>query len=484
MNTLFELVNSLDSKTLGHVQRRIGEPDSKMAILLKMYRSSQSKGIPDDEKIASRLYPGEKGALNALYRLKSRLTHFIDQLLIDVHSAEGEDFFIAERHLMLFHIFKRKELFNLANHHLKKAEKAAVAKEQYSLLDIIYNEFIIFSRDFLPIDPEDYLQKRRANEEMLHHIKTIDEILATISYRLRITQNMSVKLNITEEIENALGKFAGDEAIFKSVQFKIKFYKTISQILVQQKKYEELEKYLQITFEDFSNTGIFNKQTHDIKVEQLVYWGNALLMQRKYDKAIEKSKMLEAALTENQGVLFDKYIYFVYQLQINSYAVIDLDRSVELLQEVVTSKKLISDAYWLLINYANLAFSYFVQKKFKQVIKTIQTIYRSDFFENTDIHMKAQLAILEMLTWYELDQPDNFDYRFKQIEKSFKSEWKGYEGIDRDLLTMAQLMLNTPGYKHNAQLKAMADEYLNANANNENRIFNYDDWIIEKTGRR
>src|SRR5687768_10886221 len=141
MNTLFELVNSLDSKTLGHVQRRIGEPNSKMAQLLKMYRRDPAKGLPDDEKIAIKLYEDEKSALNALYRLKSRLTHLIDQLLIDIHSGETEDIFTTERHLMLFHIFKNKGNKELAFHHLKKSEKSATQKEQYSLLDIIYNEF-------------------------------------------------------------------------------------------------------------------------------------------------------------------------------------------------------------------------------------------------------------------------------------------------------------------------------------------------------
>jgi hypothetical protein len=482
MNALFELVNNLDSTTLGHVQRRIGDPRSKMAQLLKMYRRPTSKGVPNDDMIANKLYEDERSALNALYRLKSRLSHLIDQLLIDIHSGESDDIFTTERHLMLFQIFKLKEKKELAFLHLKKAEKAAGQKEQYSLLDIIYNEFIIFSKDLLIIDPEVYIKRRRENEQMLIHIKTIDEILAIISYRLRLTQNMSEKLDLTGEIESTLGNFAGDDTIFKSLQFKIKFYKTISQILVQQKKYDELEKYLEQTFHDFSKHQLFNKQTHDIKVEQLVYWGNSLLMQRKYDRAIEQSMVLEQALKEHQGILFDKYIYFVYQLQINSYAAINLDKAVELLQKVITSKNVISEPYYLLINSANLAFCYFVQKKFKLVIKTIQSIYRNDFFETTDIHMKAQLAVLEMLTWYELNEPDNFDYRYKQIEKSFNKEWIDYQGIDKDLLKMAHMMLYSTRHKNNADLKLMANDYLKANANNQNRIFNYEEWIVEKLG--
>jgi hypothetical protein len=480
MNILLELVNALDSKTIGHIQRRIDEPDSKLSLLLKAYR----KGDPDDEKIARTLYGKESNALNALYRLKSRLVHLIDELLIDISSAEGDDSFIAERHLMLFQIFKEKRQLNLALYHLKKAEKFAGTKEQYYFLDIIYNEFIVFTKDLLVVDPEVYLKKRRTNDQMLSNIKTIDEILALISYRLRVTQNMSDKFNVTKEIEAALGNFAGDQEIFKSPQFKIKFYKTISQILVQEKKYEELEKYLESSYKDFTKAGLFNKQTHDIKTEQLVYWGNALLMQGKYDSAIEKSKSIEEALNEYQGVLREKYIYFVYQLQINAYAVIDLDKAADLLQKVVSSKEFIVDPYHNLINFANLTFIYFVQKKFKLVIKTLQTIYRNEFFENTDMHMKAQLAILELLTRYELEEVDNFEYRLKQIEKSFKTEWKDYAGIDKDLLTLAKLMFYSPGYRSNLKLKAMAETYLKENEHNQNRIFNYDIWVREKFGRK
>ena len=479
MNVLEELVNSLDSKTIGHIQRKIGEPTSKLSLLLKNYR----KGITDDEKLARAFYGNEPTALNALYRLKSRLNHLIDELLITIKSAEGDDSFIAERHLILFKIFKEKRQFNLALHHLKKAEKFARIKEQYSFLDIIYNEFIIFTKDLVIIDPEAYLKKRRLNEEMLTNIKTIDEILALISYRLRVTQNMSAKLNITKEIETTLASFAGDQGIFKSVQFKIKFYKTISQILVQQKKYNELERYLALTYKDFSEAGIFNKQTHDIKTEQLVYWGNALLMQRKYDEAIEKSKAIEEALNEYNGILHDKYIYFVYQLQINAYAAIDLDKAADLLQKVVSLKNLILEPYHLLINYANLTFIYFIQKKFKLVVKTLQNIYRNEFFENTDMHLKAQLAILEILTRYELEEPDNFEYRLRHIERSFKTDWQQYDGLAKVLLTMVKLMFYSPGFKRNVGLKKMASDYLRENNDNQNRIFNYDDWVIEKFGK-
>jgi tetratricopeptide (TPR) repeat protein len=318
---------------------------------------------------------------------------------------------------------------------------------------------------------------------MLTNIKTIDEILALISYRLRVTQNMSAKLNITKEIETTLASFAGDQGIFKSVQFKIKFYKTISQILVQQKKYNELERYLALTYKDFSEAGIFNKQTHDIKTEQLVYWGNALLMQRKYDEAIEKSKAIEEALNEYNGILHDKYIYFVYQLQINAYAAIDLDKAADLLQKVVSLKNLILEPYHLLINYANLTFIYFIQKKFKLVVKTLQNIYRNEFFENTDMHLKAQLAILEILTRYELEEPDNFEYRLRHIERSFKTDWQQYDGLDKVLLTMVKLMFYSPGFKRNVGLKKMASDYLRENNDNQNRIFNYDDWVIEKFGK-
>jgi len=98
--------------------------------------------------------------------------------------------------------------------------------------------------------------------------------------------------------------------------------------------------------------------------------------------------------------------------------------------------------------------------------------------------MKAQLAILELLTRYELEEADNFEYRLKQVEKSFKTEWKDYDGTDKDLLTLSKLMFYEPGYRSNKKLKAMAEEYLKENVHNQNRIFNYDIWVTEKFKRR
>ena len=117
------------------------------------------------------------------------------------------------------------------------------------------------------------------------------------------------------------------------------------------------------------------------------------------------------------------------------------------------------------------------------MVKTLQNIYRNEFFENTDMHLKAQLAILEILTRYELEEPDNFEYRLRQIERSFKTDWQNYDGLDKVLITMVKLMFYSPGFKRNVGLKQMASDYLRENNDNQNRIFNYDDWVIEKFGK-
>jgi hypothetical protein len=48
---------------------------------------------------------------------------------------------------------------------------------------------------------------------------------------------------------------------------------------------------------------------------------------------------------------------------------------------------------------------------------------------------------------------------------------------------MVKLMFYSPGFKRNVGLKKMASDYLRENNDNQNRIFNYDDWVIEKFGK-
>jgi len=478
MDVLYSLISRLDGYTLGHIQLKLESENSKAFELFKLYKSLKGKKV-DDEIIIQKLY-GKLEKKGNLYRLKNRLVNNINQVLIELHTAEGKTTFISEQYLMLYKIFQSKGLEQLAEYHLQKSIKYAEANEQYALLDIIYGEMITYSKDSLKHNPDVYINKRRENFKMFNTLRTIDEILAVMTYRLRSTQNLSGQLNITKEIDSTLKEFAEDKDIFKSIQFKIKFYKTVSQILVQQQKFNELETFVLQTRTDFLKQRIFNKQTHDIKIEQLVYLTNACLFQRKFDDVIKSSQWLFDAMQKYDKLYFNKYIYFYYQARINSYAVLDINKAIELQEEVLEKKGLIKDEYFVVFNYANLGFLYFLNKSYKQVLKTLQRVYLNDFYKKVDVNLKVELAMMELISRLEAGDWDTFEYRLAQINADFQSDWKNYKGDEKLLFELIKRIGEDVKYKKDKTVLQLKENYLEILKTNTTRVFNFENWVKQK----
>ncbi len=485
MNILLELIGNLDGYTLGHIQKKLEAEKSKAFQLFQLYKSMKNKDhVPDDEFVMKKLYGPKANEMGTLYRLKNRLVNNINQALIELNTSEGKTTFLSEQNLILYRIFHAKGIDQLAEYYLLKSIKYAENNEEYTLLDFLYGEMIFFCKDSLTKDPDFFIQKRRTNFKMFNILRTIDEILAVMTFRLKSTQNLAGQLSVSKEIDKTLKTFAGDKEIFKSNQFKIKFYKTVSQTLVQQQKFEELEKFVLDTRKDFLDSNFFNKQTHDIKIEQLVYLINSLLVQHKYDQVIEYSNVLHKSLLEFDKQLYDRYIYFYYQAQINSYAVLDPQKAIELQQEVLNKDNIIKDPYFIVFNFANLAFLYFVQKNYKQVVKTLQKVYLNNYYPKIDISLKVELAILELLARFELPDANTFEYRLAQVQSNLNNEWKEYERIEKVLFDIMVQMNNDPNYSKNKEIAKMVTNYLKTNQGNPNRVFNFDPWLMEKFNLR
>lgn len=50
------------------------------------------------------------------------------------------------------------------------------------------------------IDPEKYIQLRLQNHEQIRKVRTIDDVLAVVSYKMKVTQNFSSDENPVLEL--------------------------------------------------------------------------------------------------------------------------------------------------------------------------------------------------------------------------------------------------------------------------------------------
>lgn len=134
----------------------------------------------DEEKIFKKLYHSEDK--NSFYRLRNRLLQDLNKSTLIQHYDDDETGYTLHLLALEKFYFSRNNT-RVANYFLKKAEAEARKTENFELLDIIYGDFIRLSHELLSINPEEYIQKRKENQEQIRQLRAIEDILAVVSYK-------------------------------------------------------------------------------------------------------------------------------------------------------------------------------------------------------------------------------------------------------------------------------------------------------------
>ncbi|MCK6648958.1 MAG: hypothetical protein L6Q66_04835, partial [Bacteroidia bacterium] len=285
----------------------------------------------NEEKIAKQLY-GERDK-NAFYRLKNRLVEDIGKSLLLQHS-KSSDFNLIANQVLLSKIFVQKRNYKIAAYYLVKAERKALEKEYVDWLDIIYTDFIKLSHETLDINPEDYINKRKQNRNKLVKLQEIDDILAALIYRIKVSQNYSSSdTQVLDVLQKTVDEFSKNKEVRSSPALRFKIYDSLSRILLQQQNYQALEKYLIKTYKEFSKEKLFNQANHDTKLQLLTYLINSLFKNGKHDESLSYANILLEAMDEYNGILKDKYLFYYYNSLVINYSVKNSDRAIEILLE-------------------------------------------------------------------------------------------------------------------------------------------------------
>jgi tetratricopeptide (TPR) repeat protein len=434
-----------------------------------------------EDKIVKQLYgTGDK---NAYYRLKNRLADDINTALVLQHHTDDEGLQLL-RLLQVVRIYLSKNQHNLALYFLKKAEQKAKKIEHLELLDIIYGEFIQLSHTLMIINPEEYIALRKENSEDLSRLRQMDDMLAVVSYRLKITQNFGAKENsLLDLLEQITNQFSADQATRNSSRFRFKLYSLVSQLLLQKKDYQSLETYLLQTWGDFNREKLFTRNSHDIRLQMLTYIVNTLFKNGKVQESLKYAELLRETMLQFNKQLYDKYEIFYYNALVNNYSTFDIPKAIKLLQEMQQLENVKKLPFYELFIYINLATSYFDMKNFSQAIKNLNKAYLLDSYAKADATLKFKIAVAEMIIRYELGDLDFWKYRYDQIIKEFKNELEGNNhSAERLMLSIVSSSIDLNNGLRSREIRNEIHELIQLleSQSEEDEIIKYSRWLKEK----
>jgi tetratricopeptide (TPR) repeat protein len=478
MDILLQLVSNLTKEELRffklYASRLNDSKDRKDLELLDFIRKSGSEY--EEDKILKLLY-GTAGK-NAFYRLKNRLTQDLSKSLVLQH-FDDEEFNNTLYFISLSKLFYRRSQFKLSFYFLRKAERQAKALEFYELLEIIYGDYIRLSYELLTIDPAYYIELRKENSSQLFNLRQIDDVLSVVSYRLKVTQNFSPKENnVLDLLEKTISNFAQDEELKKSPTFRIRIYQAVSRILLQRHDYPNLEVYLLKTYQEFTSDSLFNKSNHEIKLQMLTYLANTLSKTGQSEKSLQFAEKLKVAMDEFGRLYYEKYLFFYYNSLVINYFKIDLDKGIDLLEQMGQNDNLKSPFYEQFI-YLNLGIFYFEKGNFRQSARNITKLYQLPDFANADVNLQFRVAIAELIVRFEIQDFEFLERRIDQVKKEFKPQLSEPNFESETKMVELLRQMTKPGFKKNKKLMNIV-EWFRSNRSeleNEEQLINFNDWI-------
>ena len=434
MDTLNQMILGLNKEEIRffkiYASRINGGQPRKDLELLDVIRKERE--LFDEDAASAKLYP--EGNKNPYYRLKNRLKSDLSKCLMLQH-FDDEDVTQAINLYNLARHYMSRNLYSLAEHFLGKAEKRALTIENLELLDLIYTEFIRLSQETLTINPETYIFKRQENESRLKSLRQIDDILATVKYKLKITQNFSPVDNpVVDMLQETVQQLTDSKELKGSSALRFKIYQAVSQILLQQHDYSNLEDYLRVTYAEFEHERLFNRSNHQTKLQMLTYMVNALFKNGKSEESLEWAEKLKAAMEEFDRLHYDRFMFFYYNSLVINYSKVDMEKAISILHDLEHNVKLKKTPFYIVFVYLNLSIFHFDLGDYRESIKRLNQLYHHERFANTAEALKFRIAILEMLIRLELGDTDFLEYRMKQIKKDFNDQLENQENVREEML--------------------------------------------------
>ncbi|MBL0310179.1 MAG: hypothetical protein IPP77_11030 [Bacteroidetes bacterium] len=448
-----------------------------------LYDYIRKSGVKYEEDFIFRKLYG-KGNKNSFYRLKNRLLEDLGYNLTLLHYGKHETngLFLL---MSLHNIFMARNQPDIALYYLKKAERRAQQLEHFEMLDMIYASYVRISADLTEINPELYIEQRRENAVKLNRIRETDQVLAAVTYRLKLSQNYGKRdVGLLKLLDHAIKEFAGDDSIRNSKSFQSRMFRAATQILIQNHNFIELEKFSLATYHRFLSEKWFDKTNHETKIQMLIYIINATFKNKKYRESLDFAEILGEELSAHHNLLYDKYLFFYYNALVINYAQLDLNRGLKALEEAEAEMKAKRNPYYNFFILLNKATLLFFQKKYNEAIRNLVKLYVNDHYKNADVSFKLKIAVAECIMQYESGEESTTLKRVEQVKKQF---YKQLEIADfkreRFILNLIPQLVVNPSIELNKKLFREIYRFAKAKVKEavaDGEVLRYQSWLAPK----
>ena len=480
MQILHQIIRSMSKEEVRafkiFIDRIQTTEDRKVVSLFDLIR--KHKGAITNAEIL-KLLP-DAGNLNALYQLRNRLRKYIDQSQHSFFFSKSPESEALQLYLLGKTWFDR-QVYNLAYDYYERASKIAQDNQLLDALELIYTGLINASLHLPSINPEVYIKLRKENLIQLNSIKSLDELLTGLNYKLAISQQTGTKDDsVTRLLEQTLDDFLNNPQLSTSIVLKVRLTEGVARLLLQRHEYLELAEYLNNSLPALIETSCFNQYNHDVLLKLLTWKTNAYFKAELLERSLQSAEELKSAMEEFGGILFDKYFVFYNSALIYANSVLDLPKAISILRKTIQNPLLEKHPIYSLIVRLNLALCLFENEELKPAMKQIAQLQLHPAYQQADEDLKLKIEVSELIMRADADEWDIVAIRTKQIQRDFQKsleEREAMSGLLKILRTIASKdgLLNS---KQKSENKAWLEEHYGSVP--ESQVIDLYEWFKRK----
>ena len=193
-----------------------------------------------------------------------------------------------------------------------------------------------------------------------------------------------------------------------------------SRLLLQERDYKSLEKFLIESYNEFGTDKLFNRSNHNEKLTLLTYLTNCLYKTKKYKESFKYSQELLIGMKEYDSFLHDKYLFYYYNILVLNYAKTDKKKALDYLNKASRSEVIKKLPSYNAFIYLNRSLIYYYQNNFKESQKNISRLIMQEDFLLLDKSFQLKILVTELMIRM-LVSNKNLDDKIAGINKNYKS---------------------------------------------------------------
>jgi len=397
------------------------DEEKKMLVLFDEIRNGSFK--EREEKVITTLYGKvDSRAKNSYYRLRNKLLSSLEKSLLFYHFSP-KNTIGAYSYLQLALLMRERSLHREALHHLKKAEKAAHAHEQFNVLEIIYDHMIQLA-PYTEVDIASIIDQRKANRGRLEVIRANSEVLGMLNTELsrRNYARSKKSSSVIQSLEKVRKHLEEHAEVFHSLSGRTMVAKTVISILLQKSAYSELADYAKETFEHFEENGWFNRDNHALKLSLRVYRINSLQKLLQLGDADEEIAALGKELKAFSKQNYVEYAFHYYATQAFNYKYRGKTSAAEkVLKTALKDEEVLFEPPLAVYLWINLADLYFLREEYGKSLKAIEQMQLHPQFVGLATDMKLYVEVFRAVVLFELGKAEILVAHNRETRKTYRS---------------------------------------------------------------